>query len=52
MQGVDLQVFLRDSLLAYQIPARFLFVDTLPRTASLKVDRNAVRSLFDSRSSD
>jgi acyl-CoA synthetase (AMP-forming)/AMP-acid ligase II len=42
----ELKLFLRDTLLAYQIPARFLCVDALPRTPSLKVDRQALRALF------
>lgn len=47
VERAEMQAFLRDSLLAYQIPTRFLCVDALPRTPSLKVDRTAVRALFD-----
>lgn len=37
---------LRQRLSAPQIPARWLFVEELPRTVSFKVDRRAVEALF------
>lgn len=46
LDAAELKEFLRDSLLAYQIPARMLTVDSLPRTPSLKIDRTAVKALF------
>jgi long-chain acyl-CoA synthetase len=37
----------RESLTAYQVPARFLVVASIPRNASLKPDLLAIRSLFE-----
>jgi long-chain acyl-CoA synthetase len=37
---------LRDRVYATHIPTRYLFVDSLPRTPSMKVDQPAVRALF------
>ncbi|MDO7842065.1 class I adenylate-forming enzyme family protein [Sphingomonas immobilis] len=42
----ELQAFVRDTLSAYQIPVRFLFVDTLPRTPSMKPALPEVAKLF------
>ena len=42
-----LAAFLRDKLLPYQIPARFLRVDDMPRTESMKVSLVGVKALFD-----
>ena len=42
----EIRTFLRGYLPSYQIPAKFRVVAQLPRNASLKVDRSAVRSLF------
>jgi long-chain acyl-CoA synthetase len=42
----ELKAFARRSLLAYQVPARIVFTDALPRNASLKVMAPAVRELF------
>jgi O-succinylbenzoic acid--CoA ligase len=43
----DLQAYCRTHLAGYKIPRRFVFVDALPRTASGKLRRAAVRALFD-----
>ncbi|HXQ45587.1 MAG TPA: fatty acid--CoA ligase family protein, partial [Caulobacteraceae bacterium] len=42
----ELAAFLRERLTPYQVPVRFLRVDELPRTPSLKVSMPAVRELF------
>jgi acyl-CoA synthetase (AMP-forming)/AMP-acid ligase II len=42
----ELLVFLRQRLTRYQVPARLLVVDELPRTPSLKVSQPALRELF------
>ena len=42
----ELTVFLKGRLTGYQIPAVLKAVDTLPRTASLKVDQSALRNLL------
>jgi long-chain acyl-CoA synthetase len=42
----DLLQHCRAKLLAYQIPVTLKIVDVLPRTASMKVDRAAVRAMF------
>jgi len=42
----ELRAFARERLLAYQVPARIIVVDALPRNASLKVMAPAVRELF------
>jgi long-chain acyl-CoA synthetase len=38
--------FAREKLVAYQVPVRWLVVDSLPRTPSLKVSQHEVRQLF------
>ncbi|MDB5420514.1 MAG: AMP-dependent synthetase, partial [Brevundimonas sp.] len=38
--------FLKDRLLPYQVPTRYLYVDDLPRTPSMKPALPAVRALF------
>lgn len=38
--------FLRENLVAYQVPARIVVLHQLPRTPSLKVDKRAVLELF------
>jgi acyl-CoA synthetase (AMP-forming)/AMP-acid ligase II len=45
----DLERHLRDHVYATHVPVAWHFVDELPRTPSLKVDRAAARSLFDHR---
>jgi long-chain acyl-CoA synthetase len=42
----ELLAFLRDRLIAYQIPARLIVVDALPRTGSMKVSIPETRALF------
>jgi long-chain acyl-CoA synthetase len=42
----DLKTFLRRQLVAYQIPARIIVVDQLPRTPSMKISQPAVKALF------
>lgn len=44
-----LEAHLRNRLLATHIPAKWLFCNDLPKTPSLKIDRMAVRALFDKR---
>ena len=46
----ELESHLRRHLLATHIPAAWRFVDELPRTASFKIDRPALRALFESGS--
>jgi long-chain acyl-CoA synthetase len=43
----ELGSFLRDRLLPYQVPTRFLIVDDVPRTGSFKPALPQVRELFD-----
>ncbi|MDB5425421.1 MAG: hypothetical protein JWQ29_2837 [Phenylobacterium sp.] len=43
----DLADHARRTLVAHHVPTRFLILEALPRTASLKVDLGAVRALFD-----
>jgi acyl-coenzyme A synthetase/AMP-(fatty) acid ligase len=43
----DLEVHLREHVLATHIPVHWRFVPDLPRTPSMKVDRPALRRLFD-----
>jgi long-chain acyl-CoA synthetase len=43
----ELEAFARSSLLAYQMPARFLIMPALPRNASMKVDLPRLRVLFE-----
>ena len=42
----ELQVFLKQKLLAYQVPVRFLCLDELPRTPSMKVSQPDLKALF------
>lgn len=43
----ELTAFARQRLLPYQVPMRFLFVDDVPRTASMKPALLQVRALFE-----
>lgn len=43
----DLIAFLREGLLAYQLPAAIRIVDALPRNTSMKVAMNEVRAIFE-----
>jgi acyl-coenzyme A synthetase/AMP-(fatty) acid ligase len=42
----ELSGFLRQTLSPYQVPVLYRWVDTFPRTVSLKIDQAEVRSLF------
>jgi acyl-CoA synthetase (AMP-forming)/AMP-acid ligase II len=42
-----LMAFARRELVAYQAPTQIRVVEALPRTPSLKVDKAAVRALFE-----
>ena len=42
----ELQAFLKERLLAYQVPARFLKLDEFPRTPSMKVSQPELKALF------
>jgi long-chain acyl-CoA synthetase len=44
---VSLDAHMRRHVLATHVPVNYLFIDEIPRTASLKVDRPAVGRLFD-----
>jgi acyl-coenzyme A synthetase/AMP-(fatty) acid ligase len=48
----ELEAHLRDRVLATHIPVSWRFVQCLPRTPSLKVDRPALRQLFADLSRD
>ena len=41
-----LRSYLRERLAPYMVPVAFAFVGALPRNATMKVDRGAVRALF------
>jgi acyl-coenzyme A synthetase/AMP-(fatty) acid ligase len=45
--AADLERHLRDHVYATHVPVAWRFVEDLPRTPSLKVDRGAARRLFD-----
>jgi len=42
----ELRAFAREHLVAYQVPARYLVVDALPRTAAMKVRLVEVHEMF------
>ena len=42
----ELQAFLKQYLLAYQVPVRFLRLDEFPRTPSMKVSQPDLKALF------
>jgi long-chain acyl-CoA synthetase len=42
----ELEAYLREQVLATHIPVRWLFLNELPKTVSMKVDRPAVMQLF------
>jgi len=48
----ELNTFLRGLLMPYQVPTRFLQVDELPRTPSLKVSQPALKALFPTEGED
>ena len=41
-----LETFAREHLTAYMVPKEFRFVDTLPRTASLKINRPELKMIL------
>jgi acyl-CoA synthetase (AMP-forming)/AMP-acid ligase II len=43
----ELRAYARDNLVSYQIPARYLILDALPRSATMKVRLVEVQRLFD-----
>lgn len=43
----ELLAFVRERVSRYQVPARLMVVDQLPRTPSLKISQPAIRELFD-----
>jgi long-chain acyl-CoA synthetase len=43
----ELKAYARAHLIAYQVPVKFLFVDDVPRTPSLKPALADVRALFE-----
>ncbi|MGH1420510.1 MAG: class I adenylate-forming enzyme family protein [Hyphomonas sp.] len=43
----ELKAYAREHLIAYQVPVKFLFVDDVPRTPSLKPALAEVRTLFE-----
>jgi long-chain acyl-CoA synthetase len=43
----ELKAYLGERLMAYQLPARILCLDELPRTPSLKVSQPTLRALFE-----
>jgi acyl-coenzyme A synthetase/AMP-(fatty) acid ligase len=47
VDGEELRSFARQHLAKYQVPARILIVEALPRTPSLKVSEPGVRALFE-----
>ena len=42
----ELNAFAREEMAGYMVPVAFEFVDELPRTLSMKVDRPALRKMF------
>ncbi|NKI15968.1 long-chain fatty acid--CoA ligase [Spongiibacter sp. KMU-166] len=42
----DVRDFLKQRMVAYQVPARILVVDELPRTPSMKISQPGVKALF------
>jgi len=43
----ELDAFARSRLAPYQVPVKFMILERLPRTVSMKVSRPAVRALFE-----
>jgi len=46
VEVAELEAYLRERVMNTHIPARWMFCEELPRTASAKLDRNAVSRLF------
>lgn len=49
-EPAELSAYLRERLTPYQVPTRFLAVEELPRTPSMKVSMPAVKALFEEAS--
>jgi acyl-CoA synthetase (AMP-forming)/AMP-acid ligase II len=47
LEDVDLPGYAAERLSAYKVPTRFVAVDELPRTSTAKVQKSALRALFD-----
>jgi long-chain acyl-CoA synthetase len=45
-QPAQIEAFAREHLTAYMIPKEFRFVDTLPRTASMKISRPELKTML------
>jgi long-chain acyl-CoA synthetase len=43
----ELEAYARSKLIAYQVPVRFLVLDTLPRNTSMKVSLPELRKMFE-----
>jgi fatty-acyl-CoA synthase len=43
----DIKIFLKDKLAKYKIPVRYIFVDSLPKTAIGKIDKIILRKMVD-----
>lgn len=46
LSAAELESFAREHLVRYKVPTRFMVVDKLPRTASLKVSAPEIKALF------
>jgi acyl-coenzyme A synthetase/AMP-(fatty) acid ligase len=44
--AADLDAFARQHLTAYMVPKEFIFVDALPRTASMKISRPELKAML------
>jgi len=44
--AADLDAFVRQHLTAYMVPKEFIFVDALPRTASMKISRPELKAML------
>lgn len=47
LDASELSAFARQQLAGYKLPRRWLFADALPQTASGKIQRHALKALFD-----
>jgi acyl-coenzyme A synthetase/AMP-(fatty) acid ligase len=45
-QPAEIEAFARDHLTSYMVPKEFRFVETLPRTASLKISRPELKAML------
>jgi acyl-coenzyme A synthetase/AMP-(fatty) acid ligase len=46
VSGEDLKIFLKEKLIAYQVPVHFRFVADFPRTPSMKPSAPGLLALF------